>query len=70
MQAGQAFGMTTFDGHIIDLFEQGLITEETALAFASRRGIVGRGIDSLKSARGEATSDIDKLELDRSYTIN
>jgi len=70
MQAGQAFGMTTFDGHIIDLFEHGLITEETALAFASRRGIVGRGIDSLKSARGEATSDIDKLELDRSYSIN
>jgi len=70
MQAGQAFGMTTFDGHIIDLYEHGLITEETALAFASRKGIVGRGIDSLKSARGEATSDIDKLELDRSYTIN
>jgi twitching motility protein PilT len=70
MQAGQAFGMTTFDGHTIDLYEHGLITEETALAFASRKGIVGRGIDSLKSARGEATSDIDKLELDRSYTIN
>ena len=70
MQAGQAFGMTTFDGHIIDLYEHGLITEETALAFASRKGIVGRGIDSLKSARGEATSDIDKLELDRSYKIN
>ncbi len=70
MQAGQAFGMTTFDEHTINLYEHGLITEETALAFASRRGIVGRGIDSLKSARGEATSDIDKLELDRSYTIN
>jgi twitching motility protein PilT len=70
MQAGQAFGMTTFDGHIIDLYEHGLITEENALAFASRRGIVGRGIDSLKSARGEATSDIDKLELDRSYKVN
>ncbi|MGA8241908.1 MAG: PilT/PilU family type 4a pilus ATPase [Desulfobacterales bacterium] len=70
MQTGQAFGMTTFDGHIIDLYEHGLITEETALAFASRKGIVGRGIDSLKSARGEATSDIDKLELDRSYKIN
>jgi twitching motility protein PilT len=70
MQAGQAFGMTTFDGHTIDLYEHGLITEETALAFASRRGIVGRGIDSLKSARGEATSDIDKLELDRSYKVN
>jgi twitching motility protein PilT len=67
MQTGTAFGMTTFDQHIIGLYEQGLITEETASAYASRRGIVGRGIDSLKSARGEATTDIDKLEIDRSY---
>ena len=70
MQAGTAFGMTTFDDHIIRLYEQGLSTEETALAYASRRGIVGRGIDSLKSARGEATSDIDKLEIDRNYGMN
>jgi twitching motility protein PilT len=67
MQAGQAFGMTTFDENIISLYEQGLITQETALAFASRKGIVGRGIDSLKSARGETTTDIEKLELDRAY---
>ncbi len=67
MQAGRAFGMTTFDEHIIRLYEQGLITQETALAFASRKGIVGRGIDSLKSARGEATTDIEKLEVDRAY---
>ena len=67
MQTGTAFGMTTFDLHIIGLYEQGLITEETAMAYASRRGIVGRGIDSLKSARGEATTDIEKLEIDRAY---
>ncbi|MGD2270085.1 MAG: PilT/PilU family type 4a pilus ATPase [Desulfobacterales bacterium] len=67
MQAGRAFGMTTFDEHIVGLYEQGLITEETALAYASRRGIVGRGIDSIKSARGEATTDIEKLEIDRAY---
>jgi twitching motility protein PilT len=70
MQAGTAFGMTTFDDHIISLYEQGLATEDTALAYASRRGIVGRGIDSLKSARGEATSDIDQLEIDRNYGVN
>jgi twitching motility protein PilT len=67
MQAGKAFGMTTFDEHIIGLYEQGLITEATSLAYASRRGIVGRGIDSIKSARGEATTDIEKLEIDRGY---
>ena len=67
MQTGTAFGMTTFDAHIAGLYEQGLITEETAMAYASRRGIVGRAIDSLKSRRGEATTDIEKLEIDRAY---
>ena len=67
MEAGAPFGMTTFDRHIIGLYEQGLITQETALAYASRKGIVGRGIDSVKSSRGEATTDIDNLEIDRNY---
>ncbi len=68
ISAGKTFGMTTFDDYITGLFEQGLITEETALAYASRRGIVGRGIDSIKSARGEATTDIKDLEVDADYS--
>ena len=68
ISAGKAFGMSTFDDYIIGLFEQDLITEETALAYASRRGIVGRGIDSIKSARGEATTDIKDLEVDADYS--
>ena len=67
MDASNAFGMVTFDQHLVGLFEEGLITQETAMAFASQRGIVGRGIDSIKSSRGEATTDIEKLELDRTY---
>ena len=70
MEAGEAFGMTTFDKHIVGLYEQGLVTQATALAYASRRGIVGRGIDMVKSARGEATTDIEKLEIDREYEKN
>jgi twitching motility protein PilT len=68
MEASNAFGMITFDQHIIGLYEQGLITQETAMGYCSRKGIVGRGIDSIKSARGEATTDIGKLEIDRGYT--
>jgi twitching motility protein PilT len=68
MEAGRAFGMTTFDAYIIGLYEKGLITEETAEGYASRRSIVGRGIDSIKSARGETTTDIDKLEIDMTYS--
>ena len=67
IEAGTAFGMTTFDGYIIELYKDGLITEETALAYASVKGVVGRGIDSVKSSRGEATSDISQLEIDREY---
>jgi len=67
METSNAFGMITFDQHIVGLFEQGLITQETALAYCSHKGAVGRGIDSIKSARGEATTDIANLELDRNY---
>ncbi len=67
MEAGNAFGMITFDQHIIGLYEQGLITQETALGYCSHKGVVGRGIDSIKSARGEATTDIGNLEIDRNY---
>ena len=67
IQAGKAFGMLTFDDYIVNLYEEGHITEETAMAYASRKGIVGRGIDSLKSARGETTTDIEELEVDMDY---
>jgi twitching motility protein PilT len=67
IEAGEAFGMTTFDRYIIGLYEKGLITEETAMAYASRKGVVGRGMDRVKSARGEKTTDIEKLEVDSDY---
>jgi len=67
IQDGTAFGMTTFDDYIIGLYKKGLITEETAMAYASRKGIVGRGLDSVKSGRGEATTDIEDLEVDSDY---
>ena len=67
MVASGAFGMLTFDNNLVELYEEGSITQETALAYASQRGIVGRGIDSIKSSRGEITTDIEKLEIDRTY---
>ncbi len=67
MELNEAFGMSTFDRYIVNLYEQGLISQDTARAYASRKGIVGRGIDTVKSRRGESTTDIDKLELDTSY---
>ena len=67
MQAGKPFGMTTFDDFLVGLYEQSLITQENALAYSSRKGVTGRGIDTVKAARGEATTDIDTLHMDHEY---
>ena len=67
MQDGSAFGMTTFDNHIIGLYEQGLITRDMAISFSSRKGVVGRGIDSIDSARGKTTT-MEKPKVDWNYS--
>jgi twitching motility protein PilT len=68
IQASKPYGWITFDDYIIDLYKQGLISEETAKAYASNKGIVGRGIDSVKSSRGEKTTDLlGKLKVDSDY---
>jgi twitching motility protein PilT len=64
---GKAFGMITFDNCIVDLYEKDLITEDTAKAYASNRSIVSRGIDAIRSARGEKTTDLGVLEVDSLY---
>ncbi|NQU03261.1 MAG: PilT/PilU family type 4a pilus ATPase [Syntrophaceae bacterium] len=67
IEAGGQYGMTTFDDYIIKLYKAGQITEETALAYATTKGVVNRGIDSVKSERGEATTGIEGLEVDQDY---
>lgn len=67
IDAGEAFGMQTFDKTIIESYKAGLITEETALGYASRKAVVGRGIDQIKSAKGEKTTDIEGLRIDEDY---
>jgi twitching motility protein PilT len=68
MEQSRPFGMMTFDQSISDLYQHGLITEETALSYASRKAVVGRAIDAVKSERGEKTTSIEGLKLDVEYT--
>ena len=65
--AGKPQDMVSFDEYIISLYEEGKIDENTAVSYASRKDIVGRGLDSIKSSRGETTSKIDSLEIDLGY---
>jgi twitching motility protein PilT len=66
-EVGEPFGMQTFDQAIVRVYEAGLVTEETAVAYASRKAVVQRGIDKVKQARGEKTSDVEGLKLDWDY---
>jgi twitching motility protein PilT len=63
IEAGSPLGMQTFDQHILEFYEQGRITEETAMAYCSRRTAVARGLDRIKATRGEATTTISGLKM-------
>lgn len=65
--ASKAFGMITFDDYIVELYQKELISEETARGYATNKGVVGRGIDSVKSSKGEKTTELGKLSLDQDY---
>jgi twitching motility protein PilT len=67
MENSQPFGMMTFDHCIAEHYKNGLITEETAMAYASRKAVLGRAIDEIKAAKGEKTTSIEGLRIDDSY---
>lgn len=67
ISAAEAFGWMTFDLSLVNAFKDGLVTEETAVAYASRKAVVMRGCDKIKSARGEKTTDIEALSIDDGY---
>ena len=67
ISSAEAFGWRTFDGYMADLYAEGHITEETAVAYASRKSVVQQKIDKIKQGRGEKTTDIDGLDLDDDY---
>jgi twitching motility protein PilT len=66
-EVGEPFGMMTFDQAIVRAYEAGMITEETAVAYSTRKAIVQRGIDKVKQTRGEKTTDVEGLKLDWDY---
>ncbi len=63
IESSQSFGWRTFDYSALEAYDQGLITEETALLYCSKRGPITRGIDNLKKARGETTTQISSLRM-------
>jgi twitching motility protein PilT len=63
IEASSTYGWRTFDHSCLEAYKRGIITEETAIMFASKRGHVTRGIDAIKKGRGENTSSIIDLRM-------
>jgi twitching motility protein PilT len=66
-EVGEPFGMMTFDQSLLHSYEEGIITEETAVAYSTRKAVVQRGLDTIKQQRGEKTTDVSGLRLDTDY---
>lgn len=64
IKEGVTLDMRTFDQHILELYADGLITEETAMTYCSHRSEINRGIDAIRSARGEETSTLSGLAME------
>ncbi len=63
IEASYPFGWRNFDHACLEAYEQGLITEENAILYCTKRSVVSRGIDNLKKSRGENTSNVGSLRM-------
>jgi twitching motility protein PilT len=63
IEANHTFGWRTFDQACLEAYEKSLITEETALAYCTKRSVVARGIDNIKKARGELSNTAGSLRM-------
>jgi len=63
IDASYTFGWRTFDQACLEAFDQGLITEDTAMLYCTKRSVVSRAIDNIKKGRGEVTSTMSSLRM-------
>jgi twitching motility protein PilT len=62
-EASYTYGWRTFDNACLEAYEEGIITEETALVYCSKRSVVARGIDNIKKERGELNATAGSLRM-------
>jgi twitching motility protein PilT len=63
IEASSPFGWRTFDQACLEAYEQGHITEETALLYCTKRSAVTRGIDGIKKSRGDMNTTAGMLRM-------
>ena len=63
IEASYTFGWRTFDHACLEAYEQGIISEDTAMLYCTKRSVVSRGIDQFKKARGEMATTAGSLRM-------
>src|SRR5436190_7002094 len=63
IEASATFGWRNFDMACLEAYDTGLINEEIAQLYCTKKGPVTRGIDNLKKKRGEVTSTLSQLQM-------
>ena len=63
IEASYPFGWRHFDNACLEAYENGYITEETAMLYCTKRSVVSRGIDNLKKSRGELSDTANTLRM-------
>jgi len=65
IEASSPFGWRNFDMSLLQAYEAGVISEETTHTYSTRKAIVSRGIDNSKKSRGENTTKVSGLRLEK-----
>jgi twitching motility protein PilT len=63
IEASYTFGWRTFDNACLEAYEQGVISEENAMLYCTKRSTVARGIDNIKKQRGELNATAGSLRM-------
>ena len=63
IEASYTFGWRNFDQACLEAFEEGSITEETALHNCTKRSVVSRGLDNSRKSHGEMDSSAGLLRM-------
>jgi twitching motility protein PilT len=63
IESNYTYGWRNFDNACLDAYEQGIISEETAMLYCTKRSAVSRGIDNLRKSRGEMSASANILRM-------
>lgn len=63
IEDSEVFGWNHFDRACVNAYKEGAISEETAALYCTKKGVVSRLIDNIKTERGESTDTGDELKL-------